>query len=133
MARNTQEKTNTYLSEFTRAYTECILWTLEDSDKEEILDFRISNSARKRIDHDCAAFCKRYAKTLKTLEEKGYDATCAGRDFWLSRNEYDLTFTDHVSGWNGQMLNYLCGNSHNSIFRPVRIELNERKELVFNN
>jgi len=72
---------------FIEAYTEALLWTLNEADSHCTL---LSDEAAARIKSDCEDF---YDTHADLLEQAGSDEQ-NGHDFWLTRNGHGVGFWD---------------------------------------
>lgn len=97
---------------FIDGYIECALWAdcmpaSDDPNAEsgggEHLELR--NGAREKMAADCRTFCEENADDLaRYCEQRGFDASYAGHDFWLTRQHHGAGFWDRGLGALGQRL-----------------------------
>lgn len=81
--------------EFTKAYTECALWSSTDSEGEPMDGYDLATETTNSFAADCAAFLESNADDLSIC---GLSDSQAGHDFWLTRNRHGAGFWDRWRG-----------------------------------
>lgn len=83
------------MSDFTKAYIDCMLWSSGDGELESLSEYYdytdIAPEAIKKIVKDCNKFIEVAGPLLD-----GYDEQQAGHDFWLTRNRHGAGFWDRT-------------------------------------
>lgn len=106
------------LDAFTLAYIECALWSSMDNSDDSggrPLDDNygvedIAPDTLAEMVRDCREFQEFNADLLEGLTLD--DESCAGHDFWLTRNRHGAGFWD--GGWPKSMADRLTEYSHNA-------------------
>ena len=89
-------KKSVKLNNFAMGYLEAAFFTGEISNKT-ILD--IEDTILVQVKKDCREFEKNNSELLKnSYKTKGYNASLAGRDFWLTRNGHGAGFCRGLKG-----------------------------------
>ncbi len=98
------------MREFTKAYTDTLLWSSTDDDGEPLDAIYTADDlapeALARIVSDCTDFLSD-PHTLELCEKHGM--TRSGHDFWLTRNRHGVGFWDRGHGAEGD---YLTDRAH---------------------
>lgn len=107
--------------EFLQGYIACALWSSTDESDEsggEPMDSNYDESdiapdTRADMERDCEDFMRANAATLaRFLDITGKEWSCAGHDFWLTRNRHGAGFWDRGAGETGKELTkaaHACG------------------------
>lgn len=100
-----------YAEQMYRAYVECALWCSHDTDddgtmhesfeKEGYTIKDLTPATAEEMRGDVADF---YKSNRARLQNLGVAPAEAGRDFWLARNRYCASFSDHGYGEPGDKL-----------------------------
>lgn len=124
----------TYELEFIAAYVECALWSSIDPDNDEHLNSNysfenISEEGKATVKQACKSFLENNKALLNQLDYKNpqySNASLAGHDFWLTRNEYGTGFWDRGLGKLGKQLTAAC-----KIYKASDCYLGDDKLIYF--
>lgn len=83
------------IAEMTLGYLEAVAFTECTSDRPELREARLSNSARSSAERDCREFFHLNGSLLQeAVQCPGYGWTQAGIDLWFTRNRHGAGFWD---------------------------------------
>jgi hypothetical protein len=84
-----------WFEEFVMGYETAALWSSSDGDHESLEEFELDDETKAKFRKECAKFCDAaQVHLVAAMERKGYSATRAGHDFWLTRCGHGTGYWD---------------------------------------